>query len=237
MFNFLSDKKPAMQGYLAEEKSAQYAAGDVGEKKEVSLNGHEKMSRLYERLGQLAAGGESAAAVPVEGENSVAEQATDGAETIADDIDLPPEVQTQIMQDESVVREALALFNVDYNALMAMDDTSAYGRAVQMNPQILDMIAASERPVLAALKVAVEFGPYVEFMNQYGDTPEAIKAAMRDEMLADMKAEKQGEAKAAMAAETSGAAEKALPFSTGMRSKKANKAAPKTRSLSDVLPG
>jgi|GEM_PF-2475971 len=228
MFNFLSDKKPKPQGYLAEGDVEKYSTtGD-----EVSLDGRDKMTRLYENLGRLA----EANAGQVEGENSVADQATDGAETIADDIDLPPEVQAQIKADEMVVREALALFNVDYDALIALDTSSAYGRAVQMNPNILNGIAASECPVLAALKVAVEMGPYVEFMNQYGDNPTAIKTAMRDEFMAEMKAEKQGEAKQAMATETSGAAEKVLPFSYGARAKKANSAAPKAPSLADVLP-
>ena len=107
-------------------------------------------------------------------------------ETISDDYDLSPEVQQRIIDTEGVLREALALFGIDYNALVKMDENSVYAQAVQASPEVARRVAESDNPVLEALKVATLFKPYAEFQTKYGKTPDEIKANLRKEFEAEM---------------------------------------------------
>lgn len=117
-----------------------------------------------------------------------------GGETIADDGVIPADRQARLTRDEALVRDALGLFGVDYDALIKMDGASVYSRAVQANPALAGEVLKAESPVLEALKIAVQFKPVAEFTGKYGSTPEDIKAAMRAEIEAEMAA-KDGEAK------------------------------------------
>jgi len=103
------------------------------------------------------------------------------SETISDDYDLSAEVQQKILDTEGLLREALALFGIDYNALVRMDAQSAYAQAIQASPEVARRVAEASNPVLEALKVAVYFQPYAEFQSKYGQTPEEIKANLRKE--------------------------------------------------------
>ena len=114
-----------------------------------------------------------------------------GGETIADDGGIPadkrnPENLRRIAEDEALVRGALALVGVDYDAMIAMDNASVYSKAVQANPEIVSQVMAAERPVLAALQVAMGFKPVAEFVGKYGSSPDEIRAAMRAEFEAEM---------------------------------------------------
>jgi hypothetical protein len=102
-------------------------------------------------------------------------------ETISDDYDLSPEVQQKIIDTESLLREALALFGIDYNALVRMDSSSVYAQAIQASPEVARRVAESDNPVMEALKIAAYFKPYAEFQNRYGRTPDEIKASLRRE--------------------------------------------------------
>lgn len=115
-----------------------------------------------------------------------------GGETIADDGVIPADKQTQIASDEALVREVLGMVGVDYDALIAMDGKSVYSRAVAANPALVPEVLGAERPVLAALKVAMGFKPVADFVGKYGSNPEDIKAAMRAEFEAEMAAKEGG---------------------------------------------
>ncbi len=131
--------------------------------------------------------------------NNTANMKVGGGETIADDGGIPADkmnqIQAQIASDEALVRDVLALTGGDYDALVRMDGESVYSRAVQANPEILKQVMASERPVLAALKVAMGYKPVAEFVGKYGSSPAEIKAAMRAEIEAEMAAKESGVAK------------------------------------------
>lgn len=115
-----------------------------------------------------------------------------GGETIADDGVIPADRQTQIASDEALVREVLGMMGADYDALIQMDGESVYARAVKANPTLLQDVLGSERPVLAALRVAMGYKPVAEFIGKYGHSPEDIKAAMRAEFEAEMAAKEDG---------------------------------------------
>lgn len=109
------------------------------------------------------------------------------SETISDDAEISEEKRQMIATVERLVRETLAIFGMDYDALIRMDGKSLYARVVSRRPEVLEAVMADANPVLAALKIAVGFQPYAEFVEKYGDEPEAIKKAIREEVLAEMK--------------------------------------------------
>jgi hypothetical protein len=109
-----------------------------------------------------------------------------GGETIADDGVIPADRQTRIAEDEALVRAALGVVGVDYDALIKMDGESVYSQVVRANPDVLQQVLQAERPVLAALQVAMGYKPVAEFVGKYGSTPEDIKAAMRAEFEAEV---------------------------------------------------
>lgn len=112
------------------------------------------------------------------------------AETISDDFALSDDARLSIQQTEETVRQVLKLFELDYDALVRMDDTSLYARAVQENPAVLAYVKQAQNPVLEALKIAIGFKPYAEFIEKYGKDPDSIKTAMRAEIEAEMKGAK-----------------------------------------------
>lgn len=117
--------------------------------------------------------------------------------TISDDAPLPADKRAAIARDETLVRGALKAVGVDYDALISMEGqegkTSPYALAAQANPQVLNEVLASDIPVLKALEVAVGFKPYAEFTAKYGSAPEAIKAAIKAEALAESKGQAEAE--------------------------------------------
>ncbi len=141
-----------------------------------------KLAALANQLGQFD---------PTQG--SVGHQpAQQGAETIADDAPTSTDKQAVIEADEALLRPALALFDIDYDALIRLEPTgtaednavsySPYARAVQANPALLQQVMQAERPVLAALKVALAFQPYAAFADKYGADPQSIRDALREEL-------------------------------------------------------
>ena len=117
------------------------------------------------------------------------------SETISDDSPLDENQRQKILATEVIVRKTLAVFGLDYDQLIAMDNNSLYAQAVQTNPAILDAVLGAEDPVIEAVKIAVGFKPVAEFKAKYGDNPESIKEAMRSEILAEMKENKNMPAK------------------------------------------
>lgn len=117
------------------------------------------------------------------------------SETLADDAGITPAQQEVIQQFEPAIRTALQLFGIDYDQLIRLDGQSAYAQAVAADPSLPARVAQSANPVLAALEVAVRYQPYAEFLAKYGQTPDAIKAALWEEF-------KQGQANPATATPT-----------------------------------
>lgn len=118
-------------------------------------------------------------------------------ETLSDDVTLADDRKQQIQRDEAVARSALALFGVDYDALIRLDDSpegtpSVYQRAIIANPGLQQAIFAAPSPVVAALEIAAQFAPFAQFQETYGDTPEAIKAKLREELKAELLAAGEG---------------------------------------------
>lgn len=115
-----------------------------------------------------------------------------GDGTVSNDGPLPADKKTQVERDEALVRAVLALFNIDYAALITSEtgpngEQSPYAQAVASNPRLLKDVLAADNPVLAALQVAVGFKPYADFTQKYGSTPEAIKAAITQEAMGTAK--------------------------------------------------
>ncbi len=93
---------------------------------------------------------------------------TQHLETITDDFEVDADRMKIIEKSEAEMRELLGLLGVNYDDLIRMDDKSVYARAVKANPNILDYVKNAENPVLAAVKVSLQFKPYAEFMEKYG---------------------------------------------------------------------
>lgn len=110
-----------------------------------------------------------------------------GVETIGDDAPLAAAARDAISRDEALVREALGLAGMDYDALIAMDGVSPYSQAVAANPALIQDILKDEMPVLAAVKVAMGYKPYADFAGKYGKEPGEIREKIKAEVLAEMK--------------------------------------------------
>ena len=106
---------------------------------------------------------------------------SEAKETISDDFDVTPEELLKIEESEKDMRELLKTMGLDYDALIRMDGKSVYARAVSANPGVLEYVKSSKNPVLEAVKIAVGFKPYAEFMDKYGNEPEAIIKNIRSE--------------------------------------------------------
>lgn len=118
-------------------------------------------------------------------------QPKQATETIGDDFEVDAEKLQLIEKTEAQMRQLLKLLNVDYDALIRMDDKSVYAKAVQSNPAILEHVKNADNPVFEAVKVALQFKPYADFMSQYGDHPEDILSNIKKEMSAQQGREKQ----------------------------------------------
>jgi hypothetical protein len=111
-------------------------------------------------------------------------QAPAGPQTVGDDAPVPADRQAAIVHDEDLVRQVLGLFGIDYDALIVMDGKSCYSQALAARPDLAAQVLAADRPVVAALRVALDYKPYAEFAAKYGHTPEEIKANMAKELQA-----------------------------------------------------
>ena len=106
---------------------------------------------------------------------------TTPTETLADDGPFTPAQQALLDQFEPFARQLLALLGQSYDELIRLDGRSAYAQAINADPGLSQRVAQSPNPVLAALTAALQFKPFADFMNQYGNTPEAIKASLWEE--------------------------------------------------------
>ncbi|HAG52915.1 MAG TPA: hypothetical protein DCL21_03920 [Alphaproteobacteria bacterium] len=103
-------------------------------------------------------------------------------QTVSDDFDVEEVKQQQILHYEDIIRKSLALFDLNYDDLIRMDGKSAYCKAVQLYPHLLDEVKKSECPPLTALHIAKSMQPYLEFTSKYGSSFEEIKQSLKDEI-------------------------------------------------------
>jgi hypothetical protein len=152
---------------------------DVMNKLQQSNRGADRAPKLERVLGQLR---------ELEKRQQAAGQSPVPDQTVADDKAVSDEVMRGVLADEALVRPVLELVGVDYDALVAMDGISPYSQAVGANEALLEQVMQAERPVLAALNVALGFKPYAEFVAKYGADPAGIKDKLRQEILAEQAA-------------------------------------------------
>jgi len=103
-------------------------------------------------------------------------------QTVSDDFDVENAKQQQILHYEDIIRKSLAMFNLNYDDLIRMDGKSAYCKAVQIYPHLLDEVKKSECPPLTALHIAKSMQPYLDFTTKYGSSIEQIKQSLKDEI-------------------------------------------------------
>ncbi len=148
--------------------------------------------------------------------------------TLGDDAPLPANKRAAIAREEGVVRQALKAVGFDYDALIAQEaqegKSSAYAQAVAANPEILKQVLEADSPAVAALEVAMRFKPYAEFNAKYGKEPEAIRQAIRAEVMAEMPTEAEAPKP-----------NKALPFSRAGRAQPQTTATNRTNDLAAVF--
>lgn len=164
---------------------------------------------------------ETALAAKLSGENV-------SPETIADDAVIPKEKAARVADVENIVRETLAIFGMDYDSMIRMDDKSLYARVVRRRPEVLSAVMQDENPVLAALKIAVGFQPYADFIEKYGEEPEVIVKAIREEVMTEMK-------QARASKESAVNSIKSPAFSGEIKPKKAKPKAKKEKTLDDIF--
>jgi hypothetical protein len=129
-----------------------------------------KVQKIFEQLGALA-----------NRQKMLAQQSV-SAQTVSDDAAVSADKQASIVQQEELVRRALGMFGISYDSLIAMDGKSSYSQAVAAQPDLAKQVVGADVPVLAALKVAVDYQPYAEFAVKYGSTPEDIKKNLQAEI-------------------------------------------------------
>ena len=142
-------------------------------------------------------------------------------QTLGDDFDLLPEQLNVIEQTEKEMRELLAHFDVSYDRLIAMDGQSVYSRAVAANPAILTAVKEATNPVYAAVKIALQFKPYADFMEKYGSEPNEILSNIKQAEKAEFSPRESGV--------------NSPSFSSTKMAKKMEEKVSKTPSLDDIF--
>lgn len=133
----------------------------------VDKNEQESMQQLAEKLEEL---------------NAQKTAAPTAKETISDDFDVDAERLKTIEKCEAEMRELLQMMNINYDDLIRMDGKSVYSRAVSANPAVLQHVKNAQNPVLEAVKISLQFKPYAEFMEKYGQEPDEIFQNIKQEI-------------------------------------------------------
>lgn len=112
-------------------------------------------------------------------------------QTVSDDFDVNKAKEKKILHYEDIIRKALAMFNLSYDDLIRMDGKSAYNKAVEFYPHLIDEVKKSNCPPLTALHIAKSMQPYLEFTNKYGSSLEEIKQSLKEEINQEKKSKNQ----------------------------------------------
>jgi nitrogenase molybdenum-iron protein alpha/beta subunit len=115
------------------------------------------------------------------------------SETIGDDFDVDVNKLKMIEKSEAEMRILLKLMDMDYDALIRMDGKSIYSRAVNSNSAVLEHVKNAENPVLEAVKISLQFKPYAEFMEKYGQEPTEIFKNIKQELEGQVSEQKKTE--------------------------------------------
>jgi hypothetical protein len=114
----------------------------------------------------------------------------DEKQTVSDDFKVEKAKQQQILYYEEIIRTTLAMFNLSYDDLIRMDGKSAYCKAVEFYPHLIDEVKKSNCPPLTALHIAKSMQPYIEFTQKYGSSLEEIKQSLKTEINQEAKTQK-----------------------------------------------
>lgn len=120
---------------------------------------------------------------------------TEEQQTVSDDFNVEEKAKQQILHYEEIIRKTLELFDINYDEMIRMDGKSAYNKAVQFYPHLLDEVKKSTCPPLTALNIAKKMQPYMEFTKKYGSSIEDIKQSLKNEVADENNAEKSAKLK------------------------------------------
>lgn len=116
--------------------------------------------------------------------------AVESNETLGDDYEgISSELLAKINAEEPLVRAVLALVGIDYDALIRMDNDSAYAQAIKARPTVLKQVAEAQSPVLEALTIALKFKPIADFRAKYGKTPDEMHKNITAEAMQNAQAQ------------------------------------------------
>lgn len=108
-------------------------------------------------------------------------------QTVSDDFDANKEKENEIYLQEEIIRRALSMFDISYDDLIRMDGKSAYCRAVEFYPHLLEDVRKSDCPPLYALAISKSMKPFLEFTEKYGESLDQIKHNLKEELKKEMK--------------------------------------------------
>lgn len=103
-------------------------------------------------------------------------------QTISDDFKIEGAKEKQILHYEEIIRKTLEMFDLNYDDLIRMDGKSAYCKAVEFYPHLIDEVKSSKCPPLTALHIAKSMKPYIEFTQKYGSSLKDIKQNLKNEI-------------------------------------------------------
>lgn len=138
-----------------------------------------KVQEILKKLDEITAANkqtEQSNTQPVDAKEQTQQQ------TVSDDFMTNKQQDEAIQGQESIIRQVLALFNVNYDDLIRLDGKSAYCQAVQFYPFLIDEVKKAPCPPLRALQIAKAMEPYIAFTNKYGTTMEQIRDSLKQEV-------------------------------------------------------
>ncbi|MCP4355515.1 MAG: hypothetical protein GY793_07770 [Proteobacteria bacterium] len=103
-------------------------------------------------------------------------------QTVSDDFEVEDPKEKEILHYEDVIRRTLALFDISYDDLIRMDGKSAYNKAIDLYPHLINEVQNAVCPPLVALHIANSMKPYMEFTSKYGTSFEDIKESLKEEI-------------------------------------------------------
>lgn len=108
-------------------------------------------------------------------------------QTVSDDFNVEEQAKQQILYYEQIIRKTLELFDINYDDMIRMDGKSAYNKAIDFYPHLLNEVKNSTCPPLTALHIAKRMQPYIEFTTKYGSSIDDIKQSLKNEVSNEVK--------------------------------------------------
>lgn len=137
----------------------------------------EKVQNILAKLENMTEKDISVATKQVEKQDNNEQQ-----QTVSDDFNADKAKESLILEQEHIIRNVLALFDINYDDLIRMDGKSAYCQAVQFYPHLINEVKQSPYPALTALQIAKNMQPYLNFTSKYGKSLDEIKENLKKEI-------------------------------------------------------